>query len=64
MGTPRENIELYLSRHRIAEGKRLPAAIVFTDSMLRELGAAIVEWREMADTLQRVKRETQFPCSN
>ena len=64
MGTPRENIEIYLSRNQIAEGKQLPAAIVFADSMLRELGAAMTEWREMADTLQRAKRETQLPCSN
>ena len=64
MATPRENIELYLSRHQIAEGKRLPAAIVFTDSMLRELNAAIAEWQNMADTLRRLKRESQFPSSN
>jgi hypothetical protein len=64
MGTPRECIELYLSRHHVADGKRLPAAIVFTDSMVCELDAAITEWRKMAATLQRVKRETQFPSSN
>ena len=64
MGTPRENIELYLRRHNIGEGRRLPAAILFADSMLRELGAAVLEWQDMAETLQRVKREMRLPSSN
>ena len=64
MATPRENIELYLCRHKVPEGKRLPAAIVFADSMLSELGTAVTEWREMAEKLQRLKRDMKFPSSN
>ena len=64
MESPRENIELFLSHHQFAEGQRLSAAIVFTDSMLVELAAAVAEWREMAAELQRLKRALAFPCSN
>ena len=42
----------------------MSAAIVFTDSMLVELAAAVAEWREMAAELQRLKRAMAFPCSN
>ena len=64
MPSPRENIELYLRDFKVAEGHQLPAAILFTDSMLRELAAAVAEWEEMAATLQRMRREMKSPCLN
>ena len=64
MESPRENIEQFLSQHEVAEGQRLPAAIVFADSMLRELAVAVAEWQDMAEELQRLKRGMAFPCSN
>jgi hypothetical protein len=64
MDTPRESIELYLCRHKVAEGHRLPTAIVFAESMLRELAAAVMEWEEVAVELQRVKREMKVPSPN
>jgi hypothetical protein len=64
METPRADIELFLCHHKIAEGRRLPAAILFADSMLKELGAAVTEWREMAAKLQQLKCEREFPSPN
>jgi hypothetical protein len=64
MESPRENIELFLSHHKFAEGQRLPAAIVFADSMLVELAAAVAEWQKMAAELQRLKRGMASPCTN
>jgi hypothetical protein len=39
-------------------------AILFAESMLRELGLAVAEWEQTARKLQRLKRETAFPCPN
>jgi hypothetical protein len=64
MESPRENIEHFLSHHRVAEGQRLSVAIVFADSMLRELAAAVTEWQEVADKLRRLKRAVASPCPN
>lgn len=64
MDTPRESRELYLRHHNVTEGRRLPAAILFTESMLRELGAAVAEWEEMAAKLKRAERDGKVPCSN
>ena len=64
MESPSENIETFLSQHNIAEGHRLPAAIVFTESMLRELAAVVLEWEEMAAKLRRLERAMKSPCSN
>jgi hypothetical protein len=61
METPRATIELYLRQHEVAERRRLSAAIVFADSMLLELAAAVAEWQELAANLQRLKT---LPCSN
>ena len=64
MPSPRENIDLYLRHHKIAEGHQLPAAILFADSMVRELAAAVAEWEQMAATLRRLKRGRKAPCPN
>ena len=64
MPTPRESIEAFLGRNEVAEGRRLAAAILFTDSMLCELGAAVEEWKETAARLQRIKREMTLPGPN
>ena len=64
MESPRENVEAFLAEHHIAEGHRLPAAIVFTESMLRELAAAVTEWEELASVLRRLERATKAPCTN
>ena len=64
MDTPRENIDHFLCDQNVVEGHRLPAAILFADSMLRELGAAVAEWQEMAAKLQRLKREFELPGPN
>ena len=42
----------------------MDVAIVFADSMLRELAAAVAEWEEAAVRLRRLKREASVPCSN
>jgi len=64
MAIPSENIEVFLDRNAIAEGRRLEVAILFAESMLRELGLAVAEWEQTARKLQRLKRETAFPCPN
>jgi uncharacterized coiled-coil protein SlyX len=64
MATPSENIEIFLERNAIAEGRRLEVAIVFAESMLRELGVAVVEWEQTARKLQRLKQEMTVPCPN
>jgi hypothetical protein len=43
MAIPSENIEVFLDRNAIAEGRRLEVAILFAESMLRELGLAVAE---------------------
>ena len=64
MATPSETIEIFLHRNDMAEGRRLEVAILFVESMLVELGAAVAEWEETAVRLQRVKRGMALPCSN
>ena len=64
MATAGENIETFLSRNEMAEGRRLEVAILFAESMLHELGAAVAEWEETAVRLRRLKREMTVPCSN
>jgi hypothetical protein len=64
MDTPRENIDHFLCDQKVVEGRRLPAAILFADSMLRELGEAVKAWQEMAAKLQRLKREFELPGPN
>jgi hypothetical protein len=64
MATPSENIEVFLEGNALAEGRRLEVAILFAESMLRELGLAIAEWEQTAQRLRRLKCETTLPCSN
>jgi hypothetical protein len=64
MATARKEIETYLHRKEIAEGRRLKVAILFADSMLRELGMAVAEWEETAARLRRLKCETALPHYN
>jgi hypothetical protein len=64
MPTPRDEIERFLHQHRASDGRKLDVAIVFAESMLRELGAAVAEWEKAAVRLRRLKRETSVPCSN
>ena len=64
MESPREHIATYLSDHHVAEGRQLPVAIAFTQSMLRELAATVTEWEEMAAKLRRLERARKAPCSN
>jgi hypothetical protein len=63
MATARESIETYLLHGDVAEDRRLTAALLFAESMLRELGAAVAEWQEAASTLRRLKRDA-MPCRN
>jgi hypothetical protein len=64
MATPSENIEVFLHGNEMAEGQRLEVAILFAESMLVELGAAVAQWQETAVRLHRFKRELTLPCSN
>jgi hypothetical protein len=57
MPTARESIEAYLLHKEVAEGRRLAVALLFAESMLRELGVAVAEWQEEASTLHRLKRD-------
>jgi hypothetical protein len=64
MATPSENIEVFLEVNATAEGRRLEVAILFAESMLRELGLAVAEWEQTARRLQRLKCATTLPCPN
>jgi hypothetical protein len=64
MAIPNENIEVFLEGNALAEGRRLEVAILFAESMLRELGLAVAEWEQTAQRLRRLKRETALPCAN
>jgi hypothetical protein len=64
MTTPAEDIGTFLQRRGTAQGRRLEVAILFADSMLRELGVAVAEWEDTAARLRRLKREMTSPCSN
>ena len=64
MESARESIDLFLSQHEVAEGQQLQSAIVFVDSMLRELAVTVAEWQDMAEKLQRLKRGMASPYPN
>ena len=64
MATPQQNIDLFLLRGDIAEGRRLAAAVAFAESMLRELGAAGADWEKALVRLRRLQRDKALPCSN
>jgi hypothetical protein len=64
VATPQQTIDLFLRRGDIAEGRRLAAAVVFAESMLRELGAAGAEWGKALVRLRRLQRDRALPCSN
>jgi hypothetical protein len=64
MATATENIEMFLQGKVMADGRRLEVAILFAESMLRELGVAVSEWEQAAVRLQRLTREMTLPCSN
>jgi len=64
MATPQENIDRFLHRGNIAERRRLAAAVVFAESMVRELGAAGAEWERTLVRLRRLQRDRAPPCSN
>ena len=64
MATPQENIDRFLRRGDIAEGRRLAAAVVFAESMVCELGAAGAEWEKALVRLLRLQRDRALPCSN
>jgi hypothetical protein len=64
MTSARESIEIYLRHKEVAEDRRLAVAILFAESLVRELGASVAEWQEAASRLRRLKRDTTLPCSN
>ena len=57
MTTPADDIEAFLKNHAATQGRRLEVAIVYADSMLRELRVAVAQWEETTRSLRRMKGE-------
>ncbi|MDB5296709.1 MAG: hypothetical protein JWO31_2692 [Phycisphaerales bacterium] len=58
MPTARDEIELFLLENSTGEFRRLDVAIVYAESMLQELEAAVLEWEQAAAGLRRQRGES------
>jgi hypothetical protein len=64
MPTAQDEIELFLLANSTAEVRRLDVAIVYAESMLHELEAAVLEWEVAAAGLRRRRGDSKSPCPN
>lgn len=55
--TPDDDIETFLKGHAATRSRRLDVAILYADSMMRELRVAVAQWEETARRLRRLKGE-------
>ena len=64
MAQPHEEIQSFLSSSETTPSESNAVALLFAQSMCRELRLALAEWEEAAATLQQLSRDQFAPSSN